>query len=305
MKLIITTAVLLVSATAGMSQINNVKTETVKIYGNCGRCEATIEKAGNVKNTAKVDWNKDTKMATIEYDASKTNKNEILKRIALAGYDSDEFLAPDNVYAQLPGCCKYERVNKTAALTTEKDSHANHAQHNMAEPAKPGAETHSAHDHHSMEGHSKAHTQQASGVQAVFNNYFSLKDALVKTDAAMAAAAAAELLATAKAVKTNELAATGQAAWTKAVNEITAGAAEISKSKEVSKQRTLFSSLSEHMYTLAKTFEQDAPVYYQYCPMFNNGKGANWLSKERTIKNPYYGAQMMSCGSVKETIGQH
>jgi hypothetical protein len=36
--------------------------------------------------------------------------------------------------------------------------------------------------------------------------------------------------------------------------------------------------------------------------MFNDGKGANWLSKENAIKNPYYGSSMLSCGKTTETI---
>jgi hypothetical protein len=39
------------------------------------------------------------------------------------------------------------------------------------------------------------------------------------------------------------------------------------------------------------------PVYYQYCPM----KKAYWLSKEKDIKNPYYGSSMLTCGKVAET----
>ena len=97
------------------AQIKNSKTETVKIYGNCGMCETKIEKAGTIKNIAKVDWNQETQMATLTYDATKTNQDEILKRIALAGYDSDKFLAPDHVYNNLHGCCQYERVAKILA----------------------------------------------------------------------------------------------------------------------------------------------------------------------------------------------
>ena len=41
---------------------------------------------------------------------------KFLKRIALAGYDSDIFLAPDDIYAKLPGCCQYDRVRKTANI---------------------------------------------------------------------------------------------------------------------------------------------------------------------------------------------
>jgi copper chaperone CopZ len=102
--------VLLLSITAATAQIKNAKTETVKIFGNCGMCEAKIEKAGNQKNIASVDWNKDSKMATLTYDSKTTSKNEILKRIAAVGYDSEQFHAEEAVYQSLPGCCHYERA---------------------------------------------------------------------------------------------------------------------------------------------------------------------------------------------------
>ena len=66
----------LLSSVNSFAQIKNAKTETVKIYGNCGMCETTIENAGNVKKVAQVDWNKDTKMATLTYDGDKTNQDE-------------------------------------------------------------------------------------------------------------------------------------------------------------------------------------------------------------------------------------
>ena len=61
-------------------------------------------------------------------------------------------------------------------------------------------------------------------------------------------------------------------------------------------------TLSTNMYELIKISKTDAPVYYQFCPMANDGKGANWLSRENAIKNPYYGVQMMTCGRTVETI---
>jgi hypothetical protein len=104
------------------AQIKNATTETVKIYGNCGICETAIENAGNLKKVAQVDWNKESKMATLTYDAKKTSRNAILKRIALAGYDSDEFLAPADAYAKLLGCCQYERTNLTVAKMENMDN---------------------------------------------------------------------------------------------------------------------------------------------------------------------------------------
>jgi copper chaperone CopZ len=100
---------LLLSGIVLSAQIKNLKTETVKIYGNCGMCKKTIEKAANVKDIASVDWNKDTKMAVISYDSTKTNQSEILKKVALAGYDSEKIKAKSEAYDNLSECCQYKR----------------------------------------------------------------------------------------------------------------------------------------------------------------------------------------------------
>ena len=56
------------------------------------------------------------------------------------------------------------------------------------------------------------------------------------------------------------------------------------------------------MYVLIKNTNPEIIIYYQYCPMYNGGKGANWLSKENIIKNTYFGDQMLTCGRTIETI---
>ena len=88
----------------------------------------------------------------------------------------------------------------------------------------------------------------------------------------------------------------------KVMKELTANAEKIAASKDVAKQREIFALLSKNMYELVKVSKQETPVYYQHCPMYNNGKGANWLSKENIVKNPYYGSKMLSCGKTVETI---
>ncbi len=100
------------SFSTAKAQIQNPTTETVKVYGNCGMCKSKIEKAATEKNVSQAEWNEETGMATITYDATKTSKADILKKIALVGYDSDAFKAPDATYKKLPGCCKYERPKK-------------------------------------------------------------------------------------------------------------------------------------------------------------------------------------------------
>ncbi len=275
---------LLLSFTAGTAQIKNAKTGSVKIYGNCGMCESAIEKAGNFKKVAEVDWNKDTKMATLTYDASKTNQEEILKRIALAGYDSDQFLAPDDVYAQLPECCQYDRVKKSEMVKTET------------------MEDHSMHNQDNTKSNPTATNQEVNQLTAVFENYFSLKDALVKSDGTLASSIAKELANALKAVQMSKLSSEEHTVWMKVMKDLVFDTEHIEETKDAVLQRDHFNTLSDNVYRLLKVSKQETPTFYQHCPMANDGKGANWLSKENAVKNPYYGSAMLTCGKTLETI---
>lgn len=265
------------------AQIKNAKTVTVKISGNCDMCKSKIEKSGNVKNVATVNCDESSNMATLTYDASKTNQQEILKRIANAGYDSESFYAPDEVYAKLPSCCQYKR-NKTT--TTDGHGHDHSAMKGSMSNEK---------DHSSMTQESKP---VGSPLQSVQNSYFSLKNALVKSDAKTASANGKELTDAITAVKMDELSTTEHDVWMKVIKKIDSDASAIAKTQDIKKQREAFKTLSKNMYDLLKTSKLSTPVYYQYCPM----RDANWLSTESTIKNPYYGSQMLTCGSTVETL---
>ena len=283
-------AVVLFSTAISNAQINNIKTETVKVYGNCGMCETTIEKAANNTNISKADWSEETKMATITYDSKKTTVDAVLKNIALAGYDNPKFLAPEEAYNKLPGCCKYEREGKPVAKVD----------HSKMDHSKTALK-HADHAGHDMQTQSKD-KQEANQLQPVFDNYFLVKDALVKTDGATASAKAGTLLSAINAVKMETLKADEHTVWMKVLDNLKLEAQHISETKDASQQRDNFTSLSKNMYDLIKVAKPATTVYYQNCPMFNDGKGANWLSKESTVKNPYYGTMMLTCGKTIETI---
>lgn len=260
------------------AQIKNANTETVKVWGNCEMCKATIEKAANKKGTANAVWNDETKQATITYNTKTTTLNEVLKRIALAGYDNAVFAAPVEAYNNLAGCCQYDRPDKkemkapttvtTTAETTVKK-----------EDSKP------------------------SSLQTVYDAYFDLKDALIKSDATIAATKSARLLKAINAIKMETLG-DNHMAYMKVESELKLHSQHISESKDIAHQRDHFSSLSTAMYQLIKTAKANTTIYYDHCPMYNEGKGANWLSKDAAIKNPYYGSMMLTCGKVQETIKQ-
>ena len=144
--------------------------------------------------------------------------------------------------------------------------------------------------------------QTNSSIPKVLHSYIALKDALVKTDGATASVLAKDLIASIDAVNMNELDAATHTQWMKVVNELKEDAEHITETKEISHQRDHFITLSKNLYAVIKVSKIGTPVFYQFCPMANKGKGANWLSLENKIKNPYYGNQMLSCGRVVETI---
>lgn len=71
---------------------------------------------------------------------------------------------------------------------------------------------------------------------------------------------------------------------------------------KIEHQREHFDMLSKDMYDLVKTFGAGQTLYQDFCPMYNDKKGAIWLSETKDIKNPYMGKKQPTCGSVKEEL---
>jgi len=67
-------------------------------------------------------------------------------------------------------------------------------------------------------------------------------------------------------------------------------------------QREHFDMLSKDMYDMVKAFTAGQEIYVDYCPMYNDNKGAIWLSETKEIKNPYFGKEMNTCGVIKEEL---
>ena len=276
---ILMAAVLLLSPFLSKAEIKNVSTENVKISGSCALCKEGIESAAFEKNLSKASWDKDTKIALVTYDNKKTSIDAVLKKVALAGYDNDHYLAPDDAYAKLADCCKYERAVKKDAVAQKKMPEHQHT--NIASTNKNTA---------------------ADPLKPVLDAYYAIKDALVNSDGNAASTNATSLVKAIKAVKMDQLASEQHMVWMKVMKDLDFDADHIAETKDVSHQRDHFSSLSENMYKLIKSAKPSETVYYQHCPMAKEGKGANWLSQIPAIKNPYYGVQMLNCGKTTEII---
>lgn len=130
--------------------------------------------------------------------------------------------------------------------------------------------------------------------------YIELKNALVNANPSEATIFADNILNEVENIDANLLKGKAQEFWLSQLQEIKTYSEKINKSVDVEDQRKQFEFLSIAIINSLKAFGTDHKTYFvQYCPMVNNNKGADWISVESEIKNPYFGSKMMKCGSVK------
>lgn len=109
-------------AVASFSFAQKVKTETLKVSGECGMCKKKIEKAAKEAGATYAVWSTNTKLLTIRYNSSSTNSAKIQQKIAGVGYDTPDFKATGQAYNKLDECCQYERegVNMQTSCCSDK-----------------------------------------------------------------------------------------------------------------------------------------------------------------------------------------
>ena len=77
-----------------------------------------------------------------------------------------------------------------------------------------------------------------------------------------------------------------------------------SEADDLKEARSEFLSLSEVVLKMHDTFGHggDDNFYLTFCPMANDNKGAHWLQTMDTVYNSHYGAMMLRCGEIKDTL---
>ena len=137
-------------------------------------------------------------------------------------------------------------------------------------------------------------------LDAVVQKYIELKDALVLTDPSTASVAANQVLAITDKVDMMQIKGEAHKYWMEQLEVITAHTTKIKQSTDVEEQRNQFDFLSQGVINALKAFGTRENTYYVlYCPMAKGNQGADWISMEEQIRNPYFGDKMMKCGSVK------
>lgn len=148
-----------------------------------------------------------------------------------------------------------------------------------------------------------AETKKGGSVNDVVTNYLDLKNALTSDNGSNAATAAKQITTAIANVDESALTADQKKVYDDVKDDIKEHAEHIgSNGSNIAHQREHFDLLSQDMIDLVKATGTTKTLYKDFCPMYNNKKGAPWLSETKDIKNPYYGKEMPKCGEVKEEI---
>lgn len=143
-----------------------------------------------------------------------------------------------------------------------------------------------------------AQHQHTQHLQLLVDEYISMKNALAEDDFD---SAKKHLAAFSEEVKNNDemnhheehakMHEMHHGAMVNAVNAALAAPA-------IDSLRTLFKNISAELQTAVQNQGHKTTLYVQYCPM----KDATWLSETEEIRNPYYGAAMLTCGRIEKIL---
>ncbi len=126
-----------------------------------------------------------------------------------------------------------------------------------------------------------------------------LKNALVQSNVSLTVRHGKKLLNHLQKINTEDLS-NKQKNTLSSISKITN---TITTINDLEKQRASFKLLSSAFVDLVSTSKtMDQSIYIQFCPMADQNKGANWLSFEKEIRNPYFGDSMLKCGRITKEI---
>jgi membrane fusion protein, copper/silver efflux system len=122
-------------------------------------------------------------------------------------------------------------------------------------------------------------------------------DALPKTKSALS-----DLTKTLDSINDSTLQEPARRSWSSQRKSLGAAARRGAAASDLAAARSAFRDATTAVLAIEKQFgHRGTSTYYEmFCPMAFGGKGGTWLQTTDQVSNPYYGANMLRCGSVKQ-----
>ena len=142
-----------------------------------------------------------------------------------------------------------------------------------------------------------------AALKPLYDQYFAFEKALVNDDYEGAKASGTKFKEVLSKVNMGAFKGEAHKPWMSFSNKMKASMEHIQHFSTIAEQRGAFMEISKEMIAMTKSFHpQEGTLYVQYCPMADDNNGANWLSQQEDILNPYFGDAMLTCGNVEEEL---
>jgi len=140
-------------------------------------------------------------------------------------------------------------------------------------------------------------------LRTLYDAYLGVQTALADDELASAQEAAA-LTAQALAAVDMALDTPAHDAWMPQATEMDEALEALHVADTLEEARIPFEPLSEALAQAIRAFgiAEGVPVYWAYCPMAFDNRGAYWLQQGTEITNAYFGAAMFRCGEVVDRL---
>jgi Cu(I)/Ag(I) efflux system membrane fusion protein len=135
-------------------------------------------------------------------------------------------------------------------------------------------------------------------IMNIIRKYINLKDDLVQSNTEKIKSSLINLQSQIKKTEMAIFKGDNHMIWMKQSKSLIKILEQLETETDIKKIRSSFKKLSDNMIILAKSFGPFIDIIYiQHCPMADS-KGADWISRDKVIKNPYYGEEMLGCGET-------
>ena len=142
-----------------------------------------------------------------------------------------------------------------------------------------------------------------TALEPLFDSYFDMTEALFNDDFEEALEFGELMSASLGTIDEGLFEGQALNIWQKQSTVLKADLKDFEQLDNIDHLRSNYLSVSNAMIILAEAFDPiTSVIYIQHCPMADSNEGADWLSREKEILNPYFGAAMLSCGETKRTL---
>lgn len=151
----------------------------------------------------------------------------------------------------------------------------------------------------------KLSKEEVESLKTVYYGYLELQSAFADDDLRRVRHNAGPFFERVKGLLTLSSNPRAQRYWKESRGHLVSLEVKFKSSKSLEELRRWFLEVSQELIRVMARHANPLPygLRLAYCPMAFDNLGAYWIQKEDSVDNPYFGAEMLLCGEIRQRLG--